>query len=64
MAKEIRKTYSITIKYSRDDGADLSPTDLEFTELRKKILERIAKIVPISQGILSAHIVGEISESE
>ena len=59
----VTKTYSISIKYSRDDGETLLETDLKFTELRKVILEAINGVVPISQGITSAHIVGEVSET-
>lgn len=63
MATTVEKTYSITIKYSRDDGKDLTDSDLEYTTLRAKIMKSIAETVPISQGILSAHIVGSVSES-
>lgn len=63
MATEIEKTYSITVKYSRDDVGTLADTDLEYTELRSHIMKKIGQAVPVSRGILSAHIVGSVSET-
>lgn len=63
MAKEFSKIYTMTVKYSRDDGEALADTDLEATELRKHIKKAVGEVVPISRGILSAHIVGSVSES-
>jgi len=72
----VQKTYSIVIKYERGDAglvqdvrgvkstqAALSESDPEYTEIRKIVLARIADVVPVSQGIISANIVGEVSES-
>ena len=72
----VQKTYSITIKYSRDDAGrsgtvrgvafttpELSESDPEYVELRKVILKRLADVVPVSQGICNAHISGEVSEA-
>lgn len=63
MATEFTKTYQIQIKYSRDDGATLVDTDLEATELRALLKKMIGEVVPASRGILSAHIVGSVSET-
>jgi len=74
----VEKTYSLTVKYEKStaglktSGAEqgstktisaLTESDHEYTELRKIILKRIAETVPVSQGVVSAHIVGEVSES-
>jgi len=56
MAKSFNKTYSMTLKFSRDDGEDLADSDLRATQLRKIIREGIV-------GEISSHIVGEISET-
>lgn len=59
----ITKTYALTVSYDRDDGGTLSESDLEYTELQKKIVKRVTAVVPISQGITSCHIVGSVVES-
>jgi len=63
MATSFNKTYTVTVKYQRDDLATLTDADLRATELRKIIKARVEGVVPASQGILSAHIVGSVSES-
>ncbi len=63
MATSFNKTYTITVKYSRDDGEALADTDLEATELRKHIKKAVGEVVPASRGILSAHIVGTVTEA-
>ena len=63
MAQSFNKTYTITIKYQRDDLATLTDADLEATELRTLIKKRVEGVVPASRGILSAHIVGSVSEA-
>jgi len=63
MATSITKTYSITVKYSRDDVRTLTDTDLEYAELRKHIMKKIEQSVPCQRGILSAHISGSVSEA-
>ena len=63
MATEFEKTYSITVRYARDDGATLADSDLGATELRASIKKAVSQVVSASRGILSAHIVGEVSES-
>lgn len=63
MATSFNKTYTIEIKYQRDDLETLANTDLEATELRSLIKKNIGEVVPASRGILSAHIVGTVSEA-
>ena len=63
MATSFNKTYSITVKYQRDDLETLSDTDLLATELRSLIKKNIGQVVPASKGILSAHISGSVSEA-
>lgn len=63
MATSITKTYSITVKYSRDDEGAITDTDLEYTELRAHVMKKIGQAVPVSRGILSAHISGSVSEA-
>ena len=64
MAKSFNKTYSMTLKFSRDDGEDLADSDLRATQLRKIIREGIvSSFGNASMGEISSHIVGEISET-
>jgi len=74
----VTKTYTLTVKYERDTaglvtqkGAQgetgtvpvLSESDPEFEKLEALVLSAISGVVPISQGITSAHIVGSVSET-
>jgi len=64
MAQSLNKTYSITLKYSYEGGGVIAEDDLHVEELRKKVIAWIdAKVAHISQGNLSVHIVGEITET-
>ena len=64
MAKSFNKTYAMTIKFSRDDGKDLLDTDLHSEQLRKVLREGIVSHYGnASLGMVSSHIVGEISET-
>lgn len=63
MATSFNKTYTLVVKYSRDDSATLADTDLIATELRKEIKKAVGEVVPISKGILSAHIVDTVTET-
>lgn len=63
MSTEFNKTYTLVVKYKRDDLATLTDADLEATELRTLIKKRVEGVVPASRGILSVHIVGEVTES-
>jgi len=74
----VEKTFSITVKFSRDDAGgttakgaqgevavtpELAESDPEFEKLEALVLSAISGVVPISQGITSAHIVGSVSET-
>ena len=72
----IEKTYSITVKYSREDEGlvyerngvkttqgELSEDNIGYKGVRQGILDKIAGVVPIQAGNISAHIVGSVSES-
>ena len=64
MAKEFSKTYSITLKFTREGGADIAEGDMNVAVLRDKIKKWIdGKVAHIQQGDLSVHIVGTVSES-
>lgn len=64
MAKEFSKTYSIELKFTYEDGADITESDLHTAELRGKIKSWIAdKVAHINQGNLSVHIVVEVGEA-
>ncbi len=64
MAKSFNKTYSITLKFTYEDNADIADSDLHAAELREKIKSWIdGKVAHIQQGNLSVHVVGEVSEA-
>jgi len=64
MAKSFNKTYSIELKFTYEDGADIADDDLHAAELREKIKGWIdSKVAHVQQGNLSAHIVGSVSEA-
>jgi len=61
---EFEKSYSITLKFSYEDGATITENDLNVGILREHIKKWIAdKVAHVNQGNLSAHIVGSVSES-
>ncbi len=63
MAKSFNKTYSITLKFTYEDNADIADDDLHAEELREKIKGWIdGKVAQVQQGNLSVHVVGEVSE--
>lgn len=63
MATSFNKTYTIVVKYSYDDGATITDSDLNAGILRSEIIKKVGAVVPRSKGILSAHIVGSVSEA-
>lgn len=64
MAKSFNKTYTIELKFTYEDNADIADDDLHTAELRGKIKSWIAdKVAHINMGNLSVHIVGEIGEA-
>ena len=62
MADTISKTFSITIKFNRDDGEDLAADFLTYNQLKSEVKKAISGVVSASKGIVSAHIVGSVSE--
>ena len=63
MSTSITKTFSVTVKFSRDDQEDLAADLIAYTELKKELKKSIGEIVTASKGILSSHIVGDVSET-
>ncbi|TET73259.1 MAG: hypothetical protein E3J56_04305 [Candidatus Aminicenantes bacterium] len=64
MATEFEKTYSITLKFSYEDGATITESDLNVGILRTDIKSWIKdKVGSVNKGNLSAHIVGSVSET-
>ena len=64
MANSFNKTYSITVKYSRSDGAAILDSDPNVVILRAKIKAAItAAGHATQQGIHDSHIVGTVSET-
>ena len=63
MGTTISKTYTMTVKYSRDDSEDLAADFLTYTTLKTSVKKAISEVVPRSKGIVSVHIVGEVSET-
>ena len=64
MATEFSKTYSIELKFAYEGREAITDADLHCAELRAKIIKWIeGKVAHVQQGNLSAHIVGEISET-
>jgi len=61
---EFEKTYSIVLKFSYEDGATITENDLNVGILRTDIKSWIKdKVGSVNKGNLSAHIVGDVSES-
>lgn len=74
----VEKTFSITIKFEKDTKglktsgssqgssktiAALSESDAEYDTIKAIVLKAINGVVPVSQGAVSAHISGSVSES-
>lgn len=62
MATSITKTYTVKVKYSRDDGVDLAADFLTYTELKSFIKKGLGELVEAQKGIVSSHLVS-ISEA-
>jgi len=65
MSIEFSKTYSITLKFSYEDGATITEYDDPLAkQLRALIKKMIAdKVGHVQMGKLSAHIVGDVTEA-
>ena len=66
MGTEITKTFSVTVVFSvesQNSLEDLSAADINYLSLKTTIKKRIAQDVECSQGVISSHIVGEVSEA-
>ncbi|GAH56201.1 unnamed protein product [marine sediment metagenome] len=64
MATSFNKTYSITLKFTYQDEAAITESDLNVGVLRTDIKKWIAgKVAHINKGNLSAHIVGSVTEA-
>ena len=62
MATEISKTYSVTVKFTYNDGSAIAEDDLHVDELRTLIREKIATLAGWQKGNLNANLVGSVSE--
>ena len=61
MATEITKNFSMDVKFSRDDEENLSATDLDYTQMLTAMTKRITQEAESSMGIVSSHIVGDVT---
>ena len=61
MATEITKNFSMDVKFSRDDEENLSVTDINYTQMLTAMAKRIKQEAESSMGIVSSHIVGDVT---
>ena len=54
MATLITKTYSVTVTFRYDTGENIAASDLNVSELRTEIKERIERASRISKGNINA----------
>ena len=54
MATSITKTYSVTVTFRYDTGENIADSDLNVSELRTEIKERIERAYRISKGNINA----------
>ena len=66
MGATISKTFSVAVVFSvesQNSLEDLSAADINYLSLKTTIKKRFAQDVECSQGVISSHIVGEVSEA-
>ena len=66
MGLTITKTFSVAVVFSvesQNSLENLSASDINYLSLKTMIKKRIAQQVECSQGVISSHIVGEVSEA-
>jgi len=63
MATNQTKTFSVTVIFSKDTEENLAADEIHYLELKTMIKKRIAQDVECSEGIISSHIVGSVSEA-
>jgi len=66
MGTEITKTFSVTVVFSvesQNSLENLSASDINYLSLKTTIKKRLAQDVECSQGVISSHIVGSVSEA-
>ena len=61
MATEINKTFSVAVKYTRNDEETISSTDLAYVKMVAQMSKSIGELANASMGAIDAHIVGEVS---
>ncbi len=61
MGVEITKTFTMSVKYSRDDGEDLAVSSIQYQQMLTEMTKRITEQAEASMGIVSSHIVGSVS---
>lgn len=63
MATSFQKTYTVVVKYSRDDVAAITDADLNVVELRNLVIKAIGQAVNVTKGVHRSDIVGSVSEA-
>ncbi len=63
MATSFNKTYTVVVKYSRDDVGAITDADMNVVVLRNQIIKAIGAAVNVSKGVNRSDIVGTVSEA-
>ena len=63
MATSFQKTYSVVVKYSRDDVGTIADDDMNVEVLRNQIIKAIGEAVNVSKGVNRSDIVGTVTET-
>jgi len=61
MATEIIKTFTMAVKYTRNDEEAISPTDIAYMKMVAQLSKSIGELGNSSMGEIDAHIVDVVS---